>query len=508
MARCTACVFTFASTAYKQLVGISKEGDLQKMVSTKGAAAPKLFTFSFMCATLVNFVLMVNYYMLMVSMTSYCIDTFSTPASLAGLCASIFIIGTLFARFASGVVMDRIGRKKSLLIGCVATIVFSMLYLVPMSLAPLMVLRFVHGFFYGVCSTAVATIVTSIVPASRKGEGVGYYMLSVTLGAALGPSVGIAIYQNFDFNILFACAVFAAVLATVSACPLKPAPRVRKDALDDTNAQDAQGDTPVRAEAALEKATEKVTPTATSSIDAEGASALPVEGRGGLRSLLNKFIEFSVLPISVVCGLLFFGYSSLLTFMTPFATELGLGAAASIYFIVYAITMFVTRPFTGKAFDTHGPRGVMVSAFVSFMIGMIVLATASNAVGLLGSAALLGYGVGTAQSSGLAIAVSKVDDSRLALANSTFYICLDVGVGLGPLILGAILPVTGYRVMFLLMAVVALCGCVGFLAAWRKQSRAAAKPAPAVSSALESDRAERTDGAIPEAEYMQEDCDF
>ena len=50
----------------------------------------------------------------------------------------------------------------------------------------LFVLRFLHGFAFGACSTSIGTIVTALVPDDRKGEGVGYYMLSVTLGAAVG----------------------------------------------------------------------------------------------------------------------------------------------------------------------------------------------------------------------------------------------------------------------------------------------------------------------------------
>lgn len=64
----------------------------------------------------------------------------------------------------------------------------------------------------------------------------------------------------------------------------------------------------------------------------------------------------------MVCGLLFFGYSSLLTFLTPYATEIGLARAASVFFVVYALAMFVTRPFTGRAFDRVGPHPVMVPA--------------------------------------------------------------------------------------------------------------------------------------------------
>ena len=121
-------------------------------------------------------------------------------------------------------------------------------------------------------------------------------------------------------------------------------------------------------------------------------------------SPLARFVEAGVLPISVVCGLLFSGYSSLLTFLTPLPPPRSVGQAASVFFVVRS-GHTVTRPFTGRAFDRVGPHPVMVPAFVSFAAGMVVLAFAANDWMILGAAALLGFGVGTVQSCGLAMAV-------------------------------------------------------------------------------------------------------
>ena len=63
---------------------------------------------------------------------------------------------------------------------------------------------------------------------------------------------------------------------------------------------------------------------------------------------------------------------------------------------------------------------------------------------MLVAAALMGYGAGTVQSSALALAVRMAPPEKLSLANSTFYALLDVGVGVGPLILGIVEPFWGY----------------------------------------------------------------
>ena len=135
------------------------------------AAQARLWTKDFTLGTAVNFLLMVNYYGLMVVVADYAMKTYDAPAATAGLAASIFIIGALAARLVSGRIMDKVGRKRLLVMGAIGEVVFSVLYLAGLGFAPLFAIRLLHGFAYGVCSTTIGTIVTALVPDSRKGEG-------------------------------------------------------------------------------------------------------------------------------------------------------------------------------------------------------------------------------------------------------------------------------------------------------------------------------------------------
>ena len=354
---------------------------------------------------------------------------YGAPASAAGLAASIFIIGALIARIIAGSVMDRVGRKRMLLIGIAVEVACSALYLLGIGFAPLFVLRFAHGFSYGCCSTTIGTVVTALVPAKRKGEGVGYYMLSTTLGAAIGPFLGMFLSQNVGYTVLFATAAVVAVVGLLFIVSLKVPEIVRK---------------------------------AKSSAAADDGAA------GGAGGFVSKIIEPSAVSIGLMCGVLFFCYSSLLTFLTPFAEENDLTTASSFFFVAYAAATFVTRPFTGKQFDRKGDRVVMVPAFIAFTIGMALLSNVHHPAAMLVAAALMGYGAGTVQSSALALAVRMAPPEKLSLANSTFYALLDVGVGVGPLILGIVEPFWGYRGLFLSMAVLSVVAFALYLYIGRK----------------------------------------
>lgn len=391
----------------------------------KAPAVPeRLWTKDFLLGTLVNFLLMVNYYSLMVVITSYSMKVYDAPASAAGLAASIFIIGALVARIIAGSVMDRLGRKRILMAGIAVEVVCSLLYLLGIGFAPLFVLRFVHGFAYGACSTTIGTVVTALVPAKRKGEGVGYYMLSTTLGAAIGPFLGMFLSQSAGYTVLFTTAAAVAVVGLLFIASLK-VPEMRKRPAASARTQAHEG-------------------------------------------VVSRIIEPSAVPIGIVIGVLFFCYSSLLTFLTPFAEENGLQTAASFFFVAYALATFVTRPFTGKLFDRKGDRIVMVPAFIAFTVGMALLSTVHHPVALLIAAALMGYGAGTVQSSALALAVRMAPPEKLSLANSTFYALLDTGVGVGPLILGVVEPFWGYRGLFVAMALLSVVSFALYLYVGRK----------------------------------------
>lgn len=377
---------------------------------------PRLWTTSFVVGTLVNFLLLLNYYLLMVVMADYSESHFGVSSSSAGLAASMFVIGALAARFFAAKLMERIGKGKLLVIGALLELAASAAYFVAFDISALLAIRFVHGLSYGMASTSVSTITTSIIPEERNGEGVGYFMLSITLGAAIGPFFGMVLTENGGFTLIFlACSATALLCLLGGLLLLRTAARTQ-----------VPGD-PLKEYA-----------------HAAGEGARP-------RGIANIF-EKGALPICLICAGVYFCYSSIITFLTPYAGELGLTFVASFFFIVYSIVILVTRPFTGRAFDKYGANSIMVPAFAAFCAGLVMLGLARDGALLLVSAGLLGFGVGVIQSSGLALAVSGIAPERMSYANSTFYICIDAGTGIGPFVLGFLVPVMGYSGMYIAMA--------------------------------------------------------
>ena len=342
----------------------------------------RLWTKDYILGISINFLVMVNYYMLVVIMTDYALKFYDVSVTIAGLTAVIFIIGATLSRLICGAVMEKVGRTRMLMIFLLLNLFMSGLYFFVRHIVLLLAVRAVHGVSYGAVSTAVGTIAASVIPKSRSGEGIGYYMLSTTLAAAVGPFLGMTFHGNGGFTLLFAVCCALTGSATLAALFITRQP-------------------PSESSAAPKTAAER-----------------------GWRA----FLEPKAFRISGFAAAFYIGYSALLTYLTIYAAEKGMASAGRFFFVVYALSIFVSRPVTGPLFDKKGE---------------LLLGWCPNSVVLLISAALLGFGVGVTQSTGLASAVKEAPPQRLAVVNSTFYIFLDVAVGLGPVLMGFILTATG-----------------------------------------------------------------
>ncbi|AXI10944.1 MFS transporter [Oceanobacillus sp. 143] len=372
----------------------------------------KLWTKDFIIVSLINFLLTLVFYLLVVTIAAFAIGEYGATVSQSGLVSGIFIIGALIGRFVCGSIIEIIGRKRLLIMGAVLFILMTALYFVHLSIGLLIVLRLLHGITHGMASTAAGTVVAQIIPGPRKAEGISYYSMSTTLATALGPFIGLFMLHHTTFPVIFMLCLILAVISFIISIILK-VPAVIND-------------TPVQQK----------------------------EEKPGIS--IKSFIEPKAVPIGIIILLLGFGYSSVLTYINFYATEINLVTAASFFFLVYSIIALVSRPFSGPLMDKKGANLIMYPAFILYAISMFMLSTASSSWVLLLAGAIMGLGYGNMQSATQAIAIKEATPARMGLATSTYFIFYDAGLGLSPYILGYITPYTGYGNMYAIMAAVIL----------------------------------------------------
>lgn len=369
----------------------------------------KLWTKDFLIVSAANFFLYFTFYLLVATITIYATEKFHASPSLAGLASGIFVVGALIARLFSGRSIEQVGRKKMLYIGFVFILLVTLLYFAVNSVTVLLIVRFLHGIAFGIASTATGTIVGNIIPADRRGEGIGYYALSLTLATAIGPFLGMFLTQYSSFNMNFILCTILLAVSFIASLFLK-VPQA--------------------------KLTEHET-------QRKGFS-------------FSSFFEPKAIPIAIITAFIGFGYSSILSFLTSYSKEIQVADVASFFFIVYAAAILVSRPFTGRWLDTKGDNFVMYPAFLSFAIGLTILSQVHQGYLLLLAAVFIGLGYGTLSASAQAIAIKGAPKHRLGIATSTYFIFLDGGIGFGPFLLGFLVPSIGYRGLYLFIAIIML----------------------------------------------------
>lgn len=371
----------------------------------------RLWTKDFATVSGINFLVFLTHFLLLVTVASYAVDKFHASTNIAGLVAGIFIIGALIGRLGTGRVIEDIGSKRVLIVSTVFFIITSALYFAAINLTLLIIIRFIHGIAFGAASTATGTIVAQIIPDSRRGEGIGYYSIGAILAVALGPFMGVLLIHLADFKMIFiVTSVLAASSFAISFVVGKP--------IYESPEQDS------------------------------------VNAVKGFQA--SNFLEFKAIPISIIILVIGFSYSGLLTFISLYAKQIHLEKAASFYFLVYAITVLISRPLSGRLFDVKGANFVVYPCLVLFAVGMLLFSQANHGIVILLAGGVIGLGYGNFISTAQAISIKDVPPHRLGLATSTYFIFVDLGFGIGPYLLGSLIPFTGYRGLYVMMTILIL----------------------------------------------------
>ena len=389
----------------------------------------KLWTKDFIIVSLINFIVILIFYLLMVTIASFAKNEYDATTSQAGLATGIYIVGTLVGRLFSGRVINNVGAKKMMMIGLTAFIVTTALYFVHSGgITMLLIFRLINGVAAGIASTATSTIIAQIIPSARKAEGIGYFSMSTTLGTAIGPFLGIMLGRLVSYNVIFLFCVILAVIALMIGLTVK-------------------------------------------------ALKMPFTKTSKTKFSLKQYIEPNAIPIAIVTFLMSLGYAAILSFISFFAEERDLVAAASFFFLIYAVAILVTRPFSGRLMDTKGANAIMVPCFLLFAMGLALLSVTHSGILLLVAAAIIGAGYGNLQSGAQAIALKVTPRARAGLATSTFFIALDAGLGFGPYILGFIEPLVGFGALYSGLAVLIIMTLVLYMMRHgRKDKQLTAQP--------------------------------
>lgn len=367
--------------------------------------AQQLWNKSFILCLANNLFLFVFYFAQTTILPIYIVNELHGTLAQAGLAMTLFMASSIAVRPFSGLIIEKIGRKKALYISETLFCLFSFAYIFADNLTFLLVIRLFHGIWFSILTTVTVPIANDFIPANRKGEGMGYFVMSVNLGIVLGPLIGLTLIQQLSYQMV--AAILAGIICLGFAfCFLIPIQETIKNQVKTVK-----------------------------------------------RKLsVHDFVEKKALPVSIMAMIISFSYASIMSFIATFSESKNLLAYASLFFVVFAISMMSLRPITGKIYDRKGPNYVVYPAIALFSLGLIILSQINTVTGLMIAAVFVGMGFGSAQPCLQTLSIQHSPKDRIGHATSTFFTCYDIGIALGSILLGVLIAHQGYSFAYLLCA--------------------------------------------------------
>ncbi|MFC7062172.1 MFS transporter [Halobacillus seohaensis] len=362
----------------------------------------KLWTLKFITLILSTFMLFLGFQMLLPTLPVYVKDHGGDSTSV-GLVIGMFTITALIIRPFAGSAADRMGRKPILLIGLLITVISIFSYIIVTTVLLLLLLRLVHGLGWGMSTTIYGTIASDIVPSDRRGEGMGYFGLSISIAMMVGPLLGIWIMNVFGFFILFLLSALFSIGSLL---------------LSNFKIYDSKGNNPRPA---------------------------------NTRPFLETLFDVKALFPSLLMLIIAITYGGIVSFITLFAEEKQLDNVGWFFF-ANALCLIIIRPIAGKIFDRKGHFLVLFPGGILGITALFYISYTNSPIDLIVSAILYGFSFGLIQPSLQAWTINRSSPEKRGAANGTFFSAFDLGIGIGAILLGAYANFTSYSSMYKLSA--------------------------------------------------------
>ena len=125
------------------------------------------------------------------------------PISEVGIIVATLSYVTAFFLIPFGMLSDRFGRPRVLIGGLIVFTLTPLLYPLANSTGLLILVRAIHGLGAAAFLPAAIALVVDLTPPNRRGTAIGWYTASLQLGLMAGPITGGFLAGRFGFNAAF-----------------------------------------------------------------------------------------------------------------------------------------------------------------------------------------------------------------------------------------------------------------------------------------------------------------
>ena len=326
----------------------------------------------------------------------------------AGLSTGAMMLSAVAMELLVPRMLRRFGYYGTLGLGLVLLGAPSLALLFTSSLPLVLAVCVVRGGGLAIMVVGAVVLVAELVPAHRRGEGLGVYGVVVGVPAVIGLPLGVYLTSVIGYDALF---VLAAVASLAGLAMLPGMPRRSTGASDDEQ---------------------------------------HVKVLGGLRGSGLLMPTFVFATVTVAAGIS-------VTFLPLGSTN---HLVVAIALLIQALTAPGARWLAGRIGDRVGPIKLLAPAILLAALGAASLVFIGTPVAVIAGAALFGTGFGAAQNLTLAIMYDRSPKSRYGQVSALWNLAYDGGWGIGAILFGFIVAGTGYPIAFALTAAIVALGLI------------------------------------------------
>ncbi len=315
-----------------------------------------------------------------------------------GVLIGAFSVSSLVLRPFVGRALLKVRERNFMIAGALLFALSSAAYLIAKPFWPFLIVRILQGIGLALFATASFTLVARISPEAHRGQSLSFFYLAINVAFALAPSFGMALMNRFDFSVLFVVCAGLSLAALFISLQLK--------GLDPDPPGEILSKQPLLSR-----------------------EALPA----GILAFMGSFI-----------------WGAVTAFFSLYALQKGV-ANPGLFFGALAITLILARGFGGKILDLYSREKIILPCIVAQILAMALLAFSSSLPFFILVAVIWGLGNAFYYPTLVAFSIDLAGSAR-GPAIGTYMTLSDFGIGIGSVVMGMVLHLTNYTVMFLCLS--------------------------------------------------------
>jgi len=369
-------------------------------------------TRDFVLGILALFGFMTAFYALLPVLPIY-LEGLGSNARQIGILVGAYSVSSLGSRLFVGRALFRYSEKTVMLVGSAAFAFTFLILVVVRPFWPLLIIRLSQGIGFACLDTAALALIVNAIPPAYRAQGIGYFLLAPTLALAVAPSSAMFLVNHYHYSFT----VFFIILTGLSSCSFLFSCMLKRQGI------------------------------------AERDNGNPDSDR-------KRFFDLNIVPPAITAFLHNFIWGALGAFFPLYAIQCGVNNPG-LFFSAMAIMLIMGRTLGGRVLDTCSKERIIPIFILTSFIAMIILSFSKTLAMFIFVGLLWGAANAYFIPASLAYALEYAGSSGGA-AIGTIRAFMDLGLALGPMTTGMIIPVAGYRLMFQCLAFICLINLLYF----------------------------------------------